>query len=649
MAKKMLFILIPLLVSAALLPAYGQMVANGPLNEEAILAIIAASPSESERPDLDALVLFEGVFIDQENGLVSIRTQRLTRLYTELAIDELGDPRLAYDKNRQEFILHASRTYLPDGTTLDTPDMDSDGYTGVNDVTPDVLDLAVDHISIREVVVTRVGLVREAVVLLDYTIQETAPGDLPFNHLHFFSGDHFALRKVLEVDADLFQEMVNPPYGIYKAPTVADVGGKFVWRLQDVPAMPRNRHRLGDQIPWVAISSEKSWESILTDCSIKMKQAADEESTRLPILEKMEEEKPFLGPRTKLEAWMKMIEDRTELIDYNPWVYTPAPRTVDATLNSSYATPAERCAILLACCLEQGWQPYVYFAPRWKTLTERVPALEALGHTYVRVSDLHNLDETLFLDAFSGEITRRIPFNWEAPVFRGSMIGSTVAYLSIVTLVGRYTEVRRPDRIDISLYWNVDSGVGVAEGVLLGPAYWNYGQIDPSEVIHNWAVGWMDGMEASVPFLQMNEDYVHFTLDMKAPLPEPDARGRIALQLPIAPVGISDLLPTGFAREQSSIDGVLFHDSPVDVHINWKIDLPEDATLLPGEGKESTWKDARFKVERTENGERVEIDYTLKLDGAPVTPADYAEYRAFVADLLDERLTRIVLVPDEEE
>lgn len=640
MAKKMLFLLVPLLVSAAVLPAYGQMAENGPLNEEAVLAIIASSPSESERPDLDALVLFEGVFIDYESGLASIRTQRLTRLYTELAIDELGDPRLAYDRSRQEFVLHRSRTYLPDGTTIDTPDREKDGYTGVNEVTPDLLDLAVDHIDIREVVVTRVGLVREAVLLLDYTIRETKPGDLPFNHLHFFQGEFPALRKVLEVDGDLFQETMNPADRIYEAPPPADIDGKMVWRLKDVPPAPHNRHRLGDQIPWVAISSS-SWDEILTLFREKIFEAAAERGAIPPILEKLEESEPFLGPRTELETWMKMIEDRTELIDYNPWVYTPVPRGVDTALFRSYATPAERCAILSACFLQRHRDFRLILPARWATLTESVPVLEALGHPFLRDCGNGARDDC-FVDPVSGEITPTSPLRSETPAF-------TLDIQDRNSKANRLEPGRGQAEVDISFYWNLDSDSGRGEGILGGSIAGVLERGNSVEVIQDWIERWREGSEASARVLSEHPDRIHFAFEWNAPLPEPDDRGRIALQLPISPIDISDLLPAGLNREQSSINGVLFHNVPVNVHFNWKVDIPENAILLPGAGKESAWKDASFKVERTESGERVEIDYTLKLAGASIAAADYAEYRAFVADLLDEKLTRIVLVPDEEE
>ena len=120
----LLWAALPALIAAAVLPAAAETVmhgVDGPLTEGAIRAIVDAAPSEADRPDLDALILFEGMWIDFREGKAEVRVQRLTKMYTEWAIEHLGDPRLPWDESRQELIVHASRTYLPGGETVDTP------------------------------------------------------------------------------------------------------------------------------------------------------------------------------------------------------------------------------------------------------------------------------------------------------------------------------------------------------------------------------------------------------------------------------------------------------------------------------------------------------------------------------------------------
>ena len=186
--------------------AAGRVVgeARGPLGEDDIRAFVGRAPDEEEIPDAEALVLFDGTYISDIDGMTAVHRQRLIKIYTEYAIDELGDPRLAYDSRRQELEIHAGRTYLPDGSTMDIP---ANGY---NEVTPFGLDRSIEHLDIREMVVSHVGIVRGASILLDWTVRDTAPAGLPFNRIFMLQDEFPTLEKEVVAEGDLYGESVNP-------------------------------------------------------------------------------------------------------------------------------------------------------------------------------------------------------------------------------------------------------------------------------------------------------------------------------------------------------------------------------------------------------------------------------------------------------
>ena len=52
---------------------------RGPLGESQIKALGEQAPDEHEMPDAEALVLFDGTYVTYEDGLASVRRQRLRR------------------------------------------------------------------------------------------------------------------------------------------------------------------------------------------------------------------------------------------------------------------------------------------------------------------------------------------------------------------------------------------------------------------------------------------------------------------------------------------------------------------------------------------------------------------------------------------
>ena len=93
--KKALLILLGSFIAASCAAA-----ADGPLTEDEVRDLILAAPSEADRPDEDALVLFEGHFYKHDGGKTEVRRQRLIKIYSEWAIEHLGDPQPLFGQPR---------------------------------------------------------------------------------------------------------------------------------------------------------------------------------------------------------------------------------------------------------------------------------------------------------------------------------------------------------------------------------------------------------------------------------------------------------------------------------------------------------------------------------------------------------------------
>jgi hypothetical protein len=624
---------------AAVFPVAGCAEADtrGPLGEAEISALVRQAPNEEDMKDAEALVLFDGTYITHEDGMVSVRRQRLVKIYTEYAIDELGDPRLAFDGSRQDLEIHASRTYLPDGSTMDTPE------NGYNEVTPFGLDRSMEHLDIREMVVSHVGIVRDASILLDWTVSDTAPAGLPFNRVLMLQDEFRTLEKEVVAEGDLFGESVNPSGSGLRLAAPDRAGGRLAWHMSDVPKRPLHAHsRLGDQTPWIAVAAAPTWEDLLGVLGGKAATASFSTHHVESVLKDMEDEAPFIGEREALERIVEAIGDRTHLVRYRPWLFTPQPRPADASILRSTATPVDRCVLMLAACKARDLDAYLMLPARWRNLTEGVPALEALGDPLVRVV---GSEGTWFVDPVRGAVTVREPIEGGLPYFvaDGGPVEEGLMKMRRETAPVRASDIR------LSVFWDLGTGEAKGDGSIEGPAVFGLAWEEPGQLLRDWAEGWTDSAEAGdVRVLASGPEAITFALSLDAPLPSPDDRGRILLELPMPLCDMGDLLPPALNPAHSETDGVLFPPAPASVRLAWQIRLPEGYTLLPGREREIKLEGGSLSVKRTVDADLIELGYHFEWDGRPVLPGAYAKYRELILDVSDGRLTRLVLAEEEE-
>jgi len=618
--------------------------AKGPLSTEEVRALVDGAPAETDMPDVDAVVLFDGTYIEYAGGLVTLRRQRLVKVFTEWAIDHVGDPRLAFDGARQELKVHASRTYLLDGSTVDTPE------NGYNEVTPSSVALSRDHLNIREMVVTHVGLERGVSILLDYSVTDTSPLDFPFNRMFFLLDEFPVLEKVIVMEGELQAEVVNPSpaglsVGLHDYPQPERDGDGLTWRMKDLPARPRHaHHRLGDQIPWLAVasariglSSMQAWPALLLNLGRLISEAAGEPGDLAAVLGALEEEKPFLTEREALERIAEMATERTALLRYNPWVFTPVPRSVSECLETSTATPAERAALMLACCRARGLEADMVLPARWGSLSSDVPALEALADPLIRVRDPHG--PTLWIDPADGSVTAQ------------HYVTGGITYF-VVGPHGAEPVVAKEETSEIRLgvFWDLDQGEGKAEIRITGPITRTLDWREPEKLVRSWAEGWCDSAEVTdLKILSTNPDGFRFIVSLDAPLPEADDRGRTSVDLPLPPLEMTELLPDRIDLSRSETDGVLFFPAPVHTDIRWKIKPPEGLKLLPGPSVEMEWEDGSVVIRREDQTPFLDVVFDLRLGGRPIIPEEYGGYRKLFIEATDPRLTRLIFAEEEEE
>jgi len=612
--------LLTLLVAAATIPRGAAAVA--PLTAEEAARRVAEAPRA--KAGEDALVLFDGLWVSWRDGRAEARHQRLVRIDTEWAMDTLGDPRLPWDRSRQQLLVHASRTYLLGGGTIDTPD------NGFNEVTPDGVARSVDHLDLREMVVTRVGLEPGVSVFLDWTVQDTVATEEPYD-LVVFPHDRFPiLERVVEV-AGLRGELVTPAGSLLRVPGPRPAGEKTAWSAEDLPAAPSPPgDRAGDELPWLAFSSAASWQEAVAGVVRELDAAAEARDGVADALAELDGEKPFLNEREALAAWAGGLTERTGLLHGREWSGFGPPRSAERTLSTSFATPLERCALMLAGCRERDLETSVVFPGRWRSTTTQVPALGALLPPVLRVVD--RAGDAWWVDPVAGSVTSRAPFAPRTPCFGGDATGI------ILTRTPEDTS-----RVDISGFWDPSDGRARCEGPLSGPGAATLGLDEPQTLIEKWLAGWTDSTEVEeVRVTESGPERIRFSAVAKVPLPEEDERGRVAVALPVAPLAMESLLPHADAARSGS-EHVLFSEAPAEVGVRWQLRIPEGRALLAPGDVGAECPGGLLEIHRSVDGATVEIDYALAWDGRPVPPSEYAPFRRLLLEVTDARNTGLVL------
>jgi len=614
-------------VLCALLAVLVASAAAAPLGPVEVRERVESAPALDERPDLDALVLYEGHAVTLRGGLAEHRVQRLVKLYAQWTQDLLGELRLRYDEGRQELIVHASRTWRPDGSSIDSP------VNAYNVVTPRGLDRSVDHLGIRELVLTRIALEPGAVVWLDYTLRDLAPGPLPFQMQLLPQGDWPV--AAMEIAAEgLAAEAVNPPDGLWALPAPAREDGRLVWRLADLPARPGEAEgRLGDQIPWIALSAAGGWDDLAGALADRLAAAAEDAGDLPERLDELDGETPFVSDREALQAWLDMAGERTALLRFDPWRVTPAPRAVARVLETATATPLERCALLAACCNLRGleWQLVL---PAAAAALPELPVLAALDDPLLRVSGAAAGGGDLILDPAAGSL-------------RGAdRLATGLPYLAFEDRgFRRRVEPRAADRIDLRAHWDLVEGTAKAEGRLAGPLAAARGLTEPEAAVRRWAEGWCEGAEVTDVAIFAAGDGLDFRVELAAPMPEEGERGYVDLTLPAPPAVEPDALrPAGMHPERSRCRAVLFRGA-AEVHLDWTLRLPGDRPLLTAGAAGEDAEGARFTLAREAAAGRLEVDYRLEWDERTVAPGAYPDFRRLVLAALDPSARRVVLGP----
>ncbi len=593
----------------------------GPLDEDAIRARIAASPSLKNAGEEEAIVLFEGDYIDYADGRTVWRHQELIRLYSEYAIDHLGDPRLAWDASRQKLDIHANQTHLNDGSVQNAPD------NAHNEVTPfGGFDRAVDFIDIREMVVTRVGLERGVTVWLDYTIFDFEPGWLPYGRHFFFHGEFPVAERELFVRG-LQGEAVNPAAAFGEIAPAEKNGGLY-WRAENLPPRPHDLNaRTGDQLPWIAVYESGDWMNLAKALVEASTDALSDLGDLHSELKDLEDEHHPLGMEARLDMWMDWIASRVTRVRHSLLPWSRPPRTVGECLESATASDLERTLILLACCQSESAPADLYFPARWRSLMDAAPAVSALSSPGVLLKSRNG--KSVHVDGPGWQVDAR-------PEPRLMLSLDTDASATWHSLW------RMDDRVEMKAFWNLETGEAKADISLFGPAAQNLGLGQPQDLLSDWAATWGEDAEASnIALRNMTPAILQGSLDIKAAMPEADEDGFVMLAPPFPPLAPSDFKPAGINQAEREL--AWLPENLLVYRCEWDLLIPEGWEVKLPESMSSVFAMGSISVSAEHDGNRILLRYDLECSEEPIRTSDWTDYRAAMLDAMDASVLQLVL------
>jgi len=202
---------------------------------------LAADPDLSigaaQFPGEDAVILrWDNAFTLEADGKVHRREHRWVKLLNDRPIRDEGDPRIDFVADRDELIIHAARTHLPNGTILPVPDY------SFNDVGPDDVAGWPAYDGWQQKVVSFSGIENGAVLELDYEVV-TPAGVLPWLEGSLrVQQEHPIIERVISVSVPkgtALHHALDPVPGFrnWEGPATSDAGKLTThkWTAHNLP------------------------------------------------------------------------------------------------------------------------------------------------------------------------------------------------------------------------------------------------------------------------------------------------------------------------------------------------------------------------------------------------------------------------------
>ncbi|MFB3908192.1 MAG: DUF3857 domain-containing protein [Candidatus Eisenbacteria bacterium] len=358
----------------AIAPGEARGQADPPLGP-ATSALVASPEGLRLGDGADDVLLYRGVWIRlREDGRVERRVREVRRLRTDLAIAHLGDTRAAYDTTRQEIEIHVCRTIQKGGQ--ESPALPR----AWNRVTPERVARCPERAGLQEVVISFLGVERECVTELDYTVRDREAWRPWLEGVELLTAASPVLSAEIRIDAPALRAR---PAGVHATRGWTEVE-PGVWRAGPLPALPDEPD--APDRPLLVYSTCRSWDDLARWLIGRLDDAAQADSAigawaggDLPS------GRPPIEDRERWERIGALVADRTIPADGGDLDWFLPIRLASRTFASSCGNPLDRAALALAAARASGLGARLRAVPAGP-IAKEVPAFASLGELLLQTS-----------------------------------------------------------------------------------------------------------------------------------------------------------------------------------------------------------------------------------------------------------------------
>lgn len=609
--------------------------------------IIANSPTASEYPDADVLILFNHFSHDVlSTGQSRYTTHQVVKLLNKRGIQKYGDIAIPYQPNSQNIGVNIARTIDPDGNVHLPPD---EAY---NDVTPPGLlsyNLYSDQLWR---VISMVGLKPGVCIEYQVTLEdktENVPGNKTWitGGYNFQSSEvtletAFALRipKEYEIEWKTDNFEIEPSISYEEDERVL-----YIWQSGKMPALEleEGMPHINDIAPRLSYSSILSWDAVYKWYKdlVKGRYATDE------IIQKSVEKltKDLLTEDAMIRAIYHFVAKQIRYVGIELGQSAYQPSAASEVIQNQYGDCKDKTTLLISMLDIVGITAYpvmVSTSPNERVDTD-LPSLSQFNHMIAAIPKDNG--EYIWLDTTSSTCSYGdLPYMNQGRV--GFLIGDTQG---IFVEIPVYPAEKNKLVSNTKLWLNSGEGIRGKIDILLSGQYslnarWKYGQVSP--------IKWKETLAT-----ELSQLFPNISIDDASisELDNPDTPVKIAIDFHVGKYVIhlnqQTLLPLPIDEfaEYAEIVAAEERTYPLELGYPMKIEktieihFPDEFTaVLPKDIKHATnFAEMERQYSNVDDSVFYRLDYTLKQRTIPVK--DYAEARRFFNVLASEDGSRLLL------
>lgn len=312
----------------------------------------ASTPTVRDYAGADALVLSESrAFTLLPDGRIVQSVRVVQKVLTYQGMDEIGDPKIAFNKDHQDLVIGRCRTYTPEGAVVDAKP------NSFNEMTPYELEKAPAYTGWRQMVVTKVGLDVNAVVELEYTITDKKPWRRFLEGIVPLRDAYPAIVREVSITVPEGMPLSSKLLNAEAAPLANTQGGQTTttWTLNNIPLARMNHARADERafLPMLVFTTAPDWAHQAAIVGGLVEKAAASSS---PALDKKAEEL-LAGLKDPFQRILKVHGYVAEGINTVHWPLSDfdfVPRSADQVYDSGYGTALDKAVLLVALLRKAG-------------------------------------------------------------------------------------------------------------------------------------------------------------------------------------------------------------------------------------------------------------------------------------------------------